>query len=194
MSSTYSWLRALHLAVGLFAAVFLTAYALSAAQMAWAPARLEQRTTTRSIELPVTIADAAPRAQARWLMSKHGLRGDLEQVGRRRGAVQLRIYRPGTEYRVEIDAAARSARVTTRRHGTVGVLNRLHHAHGFGHDDRALDLWGAALLAVSLGLLALGASGLAMWYLRHRHLRWSAPLLVVSLASGLALLVLVRLA
>jgi hypothetical protein len=194
MSSPYAVLRNVHLAAGLFAAVFVVVYALSAAQMAYrlAPAG-ERGDSRRVVEIPAEVALEA-RPLALWLMRRHGLHGNLVEVAERRGAATLRIARPGAVHRVEVDRGRRRATVVSERVGAVAMLQRLHESGGFGNDHWALDLWGGLLAAVSLALLTLAATGVTMWFLRHRRLRFGVPLFLGTLAAGAALLTLVRLA
>jgi hypothetical protein len=63
--------------------------------------------------------------------------------------------------------------------GLMGALNRMHRMQGLW---RAFP-WIAAVGFVSLGLLALGATGLWLWFQNHRE-RWIGGAL---LASGIAL-------
>lgn len=191
MIPAYRALRNTHLGAALFATLLLAIYAASALQMAYLPGRPESTVTTRELAVPAGV-DAEPRRFALWLMTEHDLRGELVEVDDRRGRLRLRLDRPGTVHRVVYEVSARTASVETERFGAVWMLNRLHHTAGFGHDDWRLDAWGALVLAGSLALLLLAASGLTMWLLRHRAQRGSTALFVLSLAGGLALLVWVR--
>lgn len=191
MIPVYRALRNAHLGAALFASLLLAIYAASAVQMAYFPGRPEATVATRELVVPADV-DVEPRRLALWLMTEHDLRGELMEVDDRRGRLRLRIDRPGTVHRVVFDAGDRTARLETERFGAVWMLNRLHHTAGFGHDDWRLDAWGALVLAASLALLLLAASGLTMWLLRHRAQRGSTALFVLSLAGGLALLVWVR--
>jgi hypothetical protein len=194
MRSPYALLRDLHLGAGLFAAVFVAAYALSAAQMAYRVVRpAEPEVSSRVVAIPPGVGLEA-RPLARWLMREHDLSGDLVEVGERRARTTLRIAGPGAVHRVEVDRGARRAEIVSERMGAVRMLLRLHETGGLGRDHWALDAWGGLLLAVSLALLALAGSGLTMWFLRHRRLRFGVPLFVGTLVAGLTLLTLVRLA
>jgi hypothetical protein len=188
----YRVLRDVHLGAALLTTLLLLVYALSAFQMAYFRARPEPRESTRSLVVDAAV-EARPRPLARWLMTEHGVRGELVEVRERRDGFRLRIERPGTVERVAFDAATRTASVTTERYGVVWLANRLHHAAGFGNDDWLLDAWGALVAIGSLALLAVAATGLAMWFARHRAQRYSTAVFVVSLGAGFALLVWVRL-
>jgi hypothetical protein len=193
MKLPYVALRNAHLGAALAASAFLAAYAASAVQMAYFRARPEPERSSLELEVPAVIGDE-PRAVARWLMVEHGVRGVLTEVDARRGGeVRLRLERPGTSHRVAFDPATRRARVATQRWSAVWALNRLHHAAGLAHGYRPLDLWGAAVLLASIALLTLAASGVALWFRRHRERRAGAVVFAAGLVWGVGLLVWIRL-
>jgi hypothetical protein len=189
----YAVFRNVHLAVGLFSAVFLLVYALSAAQMAYPVYRPGARETRMDIEVPVDV-DTSPRAFARWLMTAHDLRGDLTEVRPSATAPGLTITRPGTTHRVELDEASRIARVTTTVADATGMANRIHHVRGVAHDYWAINAWGWFVFVGSVGLLVVAGTGTVMWFSRHRERRVGIVVFGVGLVWGLTLLVLVRLA
>jgi hypothetical protein len=192
MRLPYRALRNIHLGAALLAAAFLVAYGLSAVQMAYFKARPEPERSGREIDVPPSV-DAQPRALARWLMAEHALQGVLVGVDERRDTLRLRIERPGTAHRIDFDPATRHATVATQRWPAVWMLNRLHHSAGLRTGFWALDLWGATVLLASLALLVLAASGVALWFQRHRERRAGAVVFAVGLAWGLGLLVWIRL-
>jgi len=187
----YRLLRNVHLALGLFSAVFLLGYAVSAALMAYPLYSPPWKETQRQIEVPAGV-DTAPRALARWLMDEHGLRGDLTKVSATDAAISLTIARTGTNHRVQYHVQARTARITSGVASPLGMLNRIHHVGGVWHEYWAIDAWGWFLFAVSICLLLLATTGVAMWFSRHRERRMGTVLLGAGLAWGVTLLVLVR--
>lgn len=193
MKLPYRALRDLHLGAALVASAFLAAYAASAVQMAYFKARPEPVRSSLELAVPTAVGDE-PRALARWLMAEHGVRGVLAEVDdRRAGELRLRLERPGTVHRVVFDRAARRARVATQRWNAVWTLNRLHHSAGLAHGYRPLDAWGATVLLASVALLVLAASGVALWFQRHRERRAGAVVFAAGLAWGVGLLVWIRL-
>src|SRR5262245_11688914 len=96
----YRWLRNLHLGVGLFFAIFLVGFGLSAVQMAYRLPGPQTSETTSTIEVPAGY-QVNPRAFAWWLMDHHGLAGDLSQVKTEGAIVSLTITRTGAMHRVE---------------------------------------------------------------------------------------------
>lgn len=193
MRLPYVALRNAHLGAALAAAAFLAAYAASAVQMAYFKARPEPARDSVEIDVPAAVGDE-PRALARWLMAEHGVRGVLAEVeAGRDGELRLRVERPGTLHRVAFDRSTRRARVATQRWNAVWALNRLHHTAGLAHGYRPLDLWGAAVLLASLALLVLAASGVALWFQRHRERRAGVVVFAAGLVWGVGLLVWIRL-
>ena len=184
----YRWLRNVHLAVGLFSAVFLVGFGLSAAQMAYPIYRPGPSESTTTIQVPAGYQVNA-RGFARWLMDEHGLRGDLTRVNTSGSTLSLTIDRPGTTHQVEYDLRVGSARVTTRVQNAVGMLNRIHHTRGIHHDYWATNVWGWLLLLVSIMLLVLAVTGIVMWFKRHEDRLLGAIVASVSLAWGLLLIV-----
>src|SRR6185503_4835542 len=100
----YRWLRNLHLGVGLFSAIFLVSFGLSAVQLAYRLPGPDTARTTSTIDVPAGF-QVNPRAFAWWLMDHHGLRGELANVQtNENGIVSLTITRIGAIHRVEYDS------------------------------------------------------------------------------------------
>lgn len=193
MTRQYAVFRNIHLVAGLFAAAFLLAYGLSAAQMAYPIYQPARTTSARMVAVPANV-DASPRPLARWLADRHDVRGDLTDIHDEDGTVTLTIARPGTVHRVEYRQAGRQAEISTEVSNAVGMLNRLHHVRGVTHDYWAINAWAWFLCAASLALLLLAATGVVMWFQRHADRRVGALVLGVGLFWGLTCLILVRLA
>jgi hypothetical protein len=187
----YRLLRNTHLVLGLLAAVPLLAYAVSAAQMAIPDYRLTPVETRETFDLPAEV-EMSPRRVAQWLMDARGLRGDLTAVSTSKGVASLTIVRPGTSHVARYDGQRRSISVATTRLGALGMLNRLHHAAGISHDYGAINLWGWLLLCVSVALLLIAITGVALWFVRHETRRVGAVVLAAGLLWGGVLLLLVR--
>ena len=111
---------------------------------------------------------------------------------RHESGFSLRLVTVGTSHTVEFHTGTRQAHITTGRHNAVGMLNRIHHAHGVNHAYWATNGWGWLLAAASVLLLVLAGSGVIMWFMRHRERRAGAVVLVAGLAWGLTLLGLMR--
>jgi hypothetical protein len=188
----YRWLRNLHLGVGLFFAIFLLGFGLSAVQMAYRLPGPNTTETTATIEDVPAGYQVNPRAFAWWLMNRHGLGGDLGEVKTDGAIVYLTITRTGAIHRVAYDSRAGTARVTTTSRNALGLLNRIHHASGITHDYWAVNGWGWALLTTSCALLVLAITGIVMWFKRHEDRVLGALVTSIGLVWGVTLLVLMR--
>jgi hypothetical protein len=187
----YKWLRNTHLLLGLFAFMFLLMYGMSSVQMAhnrWFDLRPAVSETT------VTLAAGtdSPRAVARELMDRHGLRGDLNQVRQTATGATFRIARPGTVYEVQYTAANGEARVKTNTAGFMGMLNRIHHIGGLWHEYALINVWGALVGVVSASLVVIGITGVYLWFKIHTERVIGLVLLAVSLGYSVTLMVLIR--
>ena len=74
------------------------------------------------------------------------------------------------------------------------TLVQLHVNHGFWHEFWPSNLWAATSLLASLGLFALGATGIYLWFAHHKERLIGGALLAVGLLYGLATLWLTRVA
>jgi hypothetical protein len=119
-------------------------------------------------------------------------RGELQNISLSASAISFRLVLPGTVHEARYDRATGHTALRTSVGGTMVMLNRLHHAAGFGHDERAMNLWAAAVVAVSAGLLLVGATGIWMWMLRRSERRLGLLMLGVNLAFALTLIALIR--
>ena len=188
----YSTVRTLHLLLASIALPFLLMYALSAVQMShngWFD--MKPSVTERTLALPPAQDDA--RVIARAVMEQApAARGELQNVQSTPAGLNLRLVIPGTVHEVRYTRATGSTLLRTSIGGRMVMLNRLHHAAGFGHGVLPLDVWGAAVAVVSLVLLLVGATGLWMWFLRRSERATGIVLLAVNLVFALTLFVLIR--
>ncbi len=183
----YLWLRNTHLVLGLSCGLFLLVYGVSAVQMShsgWFT--LKPTVTQQTVEMEFD----EPRAVARALMDRHGLRGELAQVK----GTSFRLVRPGTVSEVTFDPVAHKAVVKTSVAGFMGMLNRIHHQAGMRHEYTLLNVWGVLVTIVSAGLLVLGATGLYLWFKLRPERKVGLVLLALSLGFSLPLVVSLRLA
>jgi hypothetical protein len=188
----YSTIRNLHLLLASIALPFLLMYGVSAVQMShngWF--NMKPTVTEQALSLAAGLPEA--RDVARAVMARvPAAKGELLNVQSTAAGVTLRIVVPGTVHEVRYTRATGATQLKTSTGGTMVMLNRLHHAAGFGHGVTALDLWGAAIAIVSVVLLLVGATGVWMWFLRRTERTTGALLLAINLAFALALIVLIR--
>ena len=188
----YRLLRNVHLFAGLFAAVFLLAFGLSAAQMAWTAIVPPQRVTEHEVSVPASV-EATPRALARWLAETQDITGGLDNARAIDGGFTMLVSKVGRRWFVRYEADAHTAHIRLAEHYTaLGMLNRVHHIRGTSSTYWALNAWGWFLAAVSAALLVLSVSGLVLWFQRHRERRAGLLVLAGGLIWGLTLLVLMR--
>jgi hypothetical protein len=185
----YRWIRNTHLALGLSSALFVLLYALSAAQMAhrWP---LTRQVADEDLALPAGLA-ARPLAAA--LMEQRGYHGELRNPLTTPAGIRMVIARPGARYGVNYDPVSGQAHVRCETFGFLAMMNQLHTLNGLHHADRTLNAWGWALLVFSLALIALGASGIYLWFRIHVERTIGALLLAANLAVSAGLLVALRL-
>jgi hypothetical protein len=187
----YRLLRNTHLFLGLAAFLFVLMYGLSAVQMAhdtWfsmKPVVTEMRVSVA----PDTSDD--PRAVARQLRDV-GVRGELGDVSDTAAGYKFEVARPGTNYQVEYTRATREAKIKVSTAGFMGMLNRIHHLRGLGHDFGLINAWGVCVGLVSAVLILLGLTGIYLWFKIHSERVIGVALLAINLGICVTLLVLIR--
>ncbi|MCB9384977.1 MAG: PepSY-associated TM helix domain-containing protein [Bryobacterales bacterium] len=188
----YRLVRNIHLVLGLFCALFLLMYAVSAVQMshnAW----FDMKPAVREARLPVDPAQAtSPRALAAELMREHGLRGEIQSAREEEGVYQVRIFRPGTTVEARYTPGAGEAEVKTSRATFMGLLNRMHHHNGVYHESLLRKAWGWLVGLISLAILLLGASGVYLWFKTYNERRIGGAIFSLGLFVGLGLLLATR--
>ena len=190
----FQFIRNVHLALGLICVVMALIFALSSLVIIyrpWFPESVEQ--SARTVHVPAQAA-STPRALARALMRSEGLKGTVSGIQEDAEAIRFRIFRPGTEFRIEYGRTTSEAKIELRRWGLLETLVQLHVNHGFWHEFAPANAWAALSLLASAGLLLLGASGIYLWFAHHEERREGGVLLALGLAYALVTLVLTRLA
>ena len=189
----YRLMRNIHLILGLTFALALGVYLLSSVRLAHRSWFTATPTVTEE-SLPVDACEAGtPRALGLHLIAEHGLRGEIVRIEPADdGNFALVIRRLGTGYQVRYDAGAEKAHVKTTRQAFIGMLLSMHFSHGFWHEIGMINVWGAVLLLTSIALLAIGATGIYLWFKTYDE-RWVGSVLLASgLLFALGLMVLVR--
>ena len=183
----YRLTRNIHLLIGVSGAALILVYAISAVQMAhqW---KINPRVSEQDIAVEGGLQ---PRALAQWLMDHKGYRGELTRTFALGARYAITISRPGTSYDVTYDVAG-NAHVKRTELPFVGVLNRLHHLNGFEHASLAMNAWAWVLAWISVVLIALGATGLYMWFRFYKERLTGSILLGLNLCLSVVLLILLR--
>ena len=161
----YRLLRNVHLILGLVFALALGVYLLSSVRLAhrsWFSARPTVSERTYPVEAERALT---PRALGLYLIEEHGIRGEIARVEPvKDGKFNLLIRRLGTGYQVRYDKGAAQVHVKESRQAFTGMLLSMHFAHGFWHENGMINVWGAVLLLTSVGLFAIGVTGIYLWF------------------------------
>jgi hypothetical protein len=185
----YRLIRNTHLILGLASVLFILTYAVSAVQMAH---RVRLRPTVVEEDLSLA-AGLAPRRLAEVLMEQRGYGGELGKPQTTPTGYRISITRPGANVDVRYDAATGQTHLRRETRSFLGMLNRLHHQNGLHHEDGRLNAWGWALALVSIALLAIGASGIYLWFRLRAERVLGFAVLTVHLVVSVALLAVLRL-
>lgn len=189
----YRLIRNTHLLLGLFGCFVLLVYGVSAVQMAHRN-RLKIKSQTVESTLRVDLGSTDARRAARDLMDRHGMRGELRQIEQHTDSLAFVISRPGSEYAVTYWPARSEARVKATTWSLPGMLEHLHRLSGFWHEAAVLNFWGLMSALASGGLIALGATGVYLWFHHRTERLIGTILLAASLGYSLTLMILIRLA
>lgn len=183
-------MRNTHLALGVAFFFVAMLFALSSVVIIyrpWFPGGPER--TNRAVTLAPGLEG---RAVALELMRSHGAKGDLRDVKALEGEIRFSIWRPGTHLNVKYSPASGVTTLDERRFNVYETLVQLHVNHGFWHDFLPANVWSLLSLAVSVGLLLLGASGIYLWYKHPQERTIGNWLLAVGFAIPLIALALTR--
>lgn len=189
----FQLMRNIHLAIALSVIVMAMIFAASTIffmYRSWFPDEVTE--TERSIQVAADAA-GAPRKLAMELIRNHGLKGEVLGISETDDGYSFRIFRPGTEHAVEYSRATGEVRIKGRQWQTGQTLMQLHTMHGFRHETGAAVLWSAFSLLTSLGMLALGASGIYLWFVNRAERLVGGVILTLGLSYGLITLILTRL-
>ena len=189
----YRLIRNIHLTLGLAFALALGIYLLSSVRLAHRSWFKPQPSVSEKSIVIDPLDAATPRSLGLHLIEEHGLRGEIARVQPSdNGSFTLTIRRLGTAYQVRYQRGAQEAHVKTTRLAFIGMLQSMHFSYGFWHEMGMINVWDAVLLLTSIALLAMGASGVYLWFETHDERRVGSVLLTAALVFGLGLLVLIR--
>jgi len=188
-------MRNTHLVLGLLFVVMAMVFALSSMVIIYRPwMPQDEAAETERVVVASPEAAASPRTLARELMRSQDLKGTLGQIEEDTDTLKFRIFRPGTEVRVEYNRATSEAVLKTRRWGALEMLVQLHVNHGFRHDFGPANAWAAFSLLTSIAMLLLGVSGIYLWFMHHEERLIGGVLLGVGFGYAIVTLTLIRLA
>ncbi len=177
--TVYQWVRDLHLYGGLFVSPFILVFAASVLFLNHAKVRIPGSTsplsaTFHGLRLPKGIEQMQGREaveRAREILPQLGLTGEIGflRIRSKERRLAFPVVRPGIEATVDVDLAARSATVSTRRTGWWEALAYLHKLPGpHNVNIRGNWIWTRAwgwLADTTVYLtLFLSISGVYLWY------------------------------
>ena len=190
----YRLLRDTHLLLVLFFCVFVLLFGVSSIRFAhnsWFDDEPEVTELTVSVEASQVTS---PRALARHLMREHGYRGELGKIRENDGEVTFDISRIGTIHEIRYEQGDDRVHVRLRVFPFTAMLTWMHTHFGFGYEYWLHILWGWLMLLTSIGLLALGGTGIYLWFKIYRERLVGSILLFGNLIFGIALIALLWIA
>jgi hypothetical protein len=188
----FQLMRNIHLGIALTIIVMAMIFAASTIffmYRSWFPDEVAEAERTVQVS-----ADAAgtPRELAMELIRNHGLKGEVMGIAETDDGYTFRVFRPGAEHAVEYSRATGVAKIRERQWQLGQTLMQLHTMHGFWHESATATLWSAFSLLASLGMLALGASGIYLWFVNRAERLVGGVILTLGLSYGLITLILTR--
>lgn len=176
----YRLIRKVHLYTGLALGFAAAMYAFSGFVILhgdWFPQGEEKRefTIDRYGAPPSENGYSAEQAQAiaDALAKEHSLRGRPDKVQHWDNGTWFFSYqRPGSVEEIRIKPN-HTAHITIKEAAFAGLMNRLHHFHGYDGGGR-FWLWGLFVDIASAAMIFFAASGIYLWYVlkKDRRLGW----------------------
>ncbi len=173
----YRTLRNTHLVLGLLSVPFLLIYLVSAVQMAH-QLKIDREISADEFTMSPGLQ---PRPLALAVMERNGYNGELGVVKIEPEVTTLNIISAGARHQVFYNPKTGKVHLRSTTVGILGVLNRLHHSHGFGNESAASRIWSGVLACLSVILLLLGATGIYLWFRLHDERVAGARLLLFNL-------------
>lgn len=187
--------RRIHTYLGLYLLFFVWLFALSGVLLnhgSWEFAQFWPTRRVTETEQAIQRPHGTTALQdAQDLMRQLALVGEVEWVTNRPNAdrLEFRVNRPGLNVEVKADLAAARAVVQQTRVNGWGAFRVLHTFIGVRAKDSRNErdwfvtrCWALAMDALAVGLLALTATGILLWWRSGRHRVAGA----LALASGTA--------
>ena len=190
----YKLLRDTHLLLGLFFCVFVLLFGVSSIRFAhrgW----FDDKPEVTELTVPVESAQAtSPRSLARNLMQEHGYRGELSRIRENDEEFSFNIGRIGTLHEIRYERGDDRAQIRIRVFPFTAMLTWMHATFGIDHEYALHNFWGWLMLLTSIGLLALGGTGIYLWFKIYRERLVGCILLFGNLIFGFALIALLWIA
>jgi len=184
----YKFLRHTHLILGRLLFGVIMMYGVSAVQISHR-IRIVPVVTERDVTASPNLE---ARALANELMEKNGVSGEMGNVTQAPGGYRFALNRAGGATQISYDRSTGKTHLRASDTGFWGVLNRLHHFHGLHNQTGVRNLWGWTVLLASLGLFALGGTGIYMWFKLYKERTIGMVLLSANLVVSVTLLIALR--
>ena len=178
----YRLVRTVHLYSGLVLAAGLFMYAFTGFVMShqsWFPGGKSHKTTQdlTSVTALTMAPGLSPEQAATWqerLGDELGLHG---RPGNRQrdedGSWIFEFNGPGTNEKLRLRPGHREVTLTVEAAGFAGIMNRLHHFHGYDGGGRFF-VWGLFVDLASLAMILFPLTGIYLWFTlkQDRRLGW----------------------
>ena len=197
----YRWTRDLHLYVGLFVSPFVLVFAVSVLFLNHAKVDTTTRVATETfhdLSIPAGVENARGRdavERAHSIVNQVGVTGEIGFVRyiKNERRIIIPVSKPGVETVVDVDATARTARVSRRGTGILESTAYLHKSPGPHNADlRGNWLWTRVWRYLADGtvylLLFVSATGLYLWLAIRAARRTGIVLLTAGTLTFAALL------
>lgn len=188
----FQLMRNIHLGIALTIIVMAMIFAASTIFFMYRSVFPDEVTESERTIQVASDAAATPRELATELIRNHGLKGEVLGITETGDGYSFRVFRPGAEHAVEYSRATGVAKIRERQWQLGQTLMQLHTMHGFWHESATATLWSAFSLLASLGMLALGASGIYLWFVNRAERLVGGVILTLGLSYGLITLILTR--
>ena len=188
----FQLMRNVHLGIALTIIVMAMVFATSTIFFMYRSLFPDEITESERTVQVTAEAAGTPRDLAMELIRNHGLKGEVLGIAETDAGYTFRIFRPGAEHGVEYSHATGTATIKDRQWQAGQTLMQLHTMHGFWHESATATVWSLFSLLTSLGMLALGASGIYLWYVNRAERLVGGIILTLGLSYGLITLILTR--
>lgn len=177
----YALIRTVHLFSGLILAAAMLMYTITGWVMAHHDWFGESEPVITVHELSSQVATSMPQGLSaddarRWqqqIGDELGMRGRTAKRHATDDGWRFEYARPGTLEKLALTPGISEVTLTVEEPGTVAMLNRLHHLHGYGGAPRYF-LWGLLVDVTSVALILFPLTGIYLWFVlkKDRRLGW----------------------
>ena len=187
----YILIRTVHLFSGLILAAGLFMYGFTGfviSHQDWFPGGKSDKTTHKlssevAARMPAELSSEQGKDWQRQLAGELALRGRPGNRWADDGTWIFEYGRPGTNEKLRVRPGSAAVTLTVQSAGFAGIMNRLHHFHGYGGAPRYF-LWGLFVDLASLAMIFFPLTGIYLWYQLKKDHRLGWLILGASTAYG----------